>query len=232
MNNNSSYTPFESITKRVFYPCERLVIKVKIGLGSRDQSRHRRSFVNEYQYDAKNKYIDVNRLSSMFSETKDYLIIEEVETYKDGQPQMSNNRDSMQQMYFSYDNLHQLSWCLNSAYQWISNPDQLCDKDKTGMISNIKREHMNLVATCISPHWVGYSCGVMKFTPTIRSNPDGMRELAILVTMGKEMKQITSLNLQEIAAWAYFMEHFDLCSTSIELANQVLITAPILRKMK
>ena len=68
MNNNSSYTPFESITKRVFYPCERLVIKVKIGLGSRDQSRHRRSFVNEYQYDAKNKYIDVNRLSSMFSE--------------------------------------------------------------------------------------------------------------------------------------------------------------------
>ena len=231
MNNNSSYTPFESITKRVFYPCEGIVIKVKIGLSSRDQNRHRRSFVNEYQYDAKNKYIDVNRLSSMFTETKDYLVVEEVETYKDGSPSMANN-SQMHQMFFSYDNIHQLSWCLNSAYQWISNPDQLCDKDGSGMISNIKREHMNLVATCVSSHGINFSCGVMKFTPTIRSNPDGTRELAILITMGKEMKQVTSLNLQQIAAWTYFMEHFDLCSTSIELSNQVLISAPILRKMR
>ncbi len=229
MNNNSSYTPFESITKRVFYPCDGIVIKLKIGLGSRDQNRRRKSFINEYQYEAGSKYNDINKLSSMFSETKDYLIVEEMNR---NQYQQGAGNQQPLQMFFSYDNIHQLSWCLNSAYQWISNPDELCDKDGSGMISNIKREHMNLIATCLSSHGVGYYCGVMKFTPTIRSIPDGTRELAILISMGKEMKQITSMNLQEVASWLYFIDHFDLCTASIEMANQVLLTAPILRKMK
>ena len=221
----AGYTPCESISKRIFYPCQGLCIKMKVGLGSRDQNHRRKRFIGEYQYDANGKYNNINKLSAFYSETKDYLIVEESVRNLD---QIPPNWKPLQ-MFFSYDNLHQLEWMLNDAYQWLLNPKDICDFDKVGMLSNIKRTHINLMSSCLSNHGTGYACGIMKLSPTIRTNDDDSRELAVLVTMGADSKQVTSMTLQEIASFLYFLQHFDLCSASIDLTNQVLVATPFLR---
>lgn len=223
----TGYTPAESISKRVFYPCNGLCLKIKIGLGSRDRNHRRKRFIGEYRYSANGKYNDINKLSAFFTETKDFLIVEEMQT---GQGYTDPNFRPAQ-MFFSYDNLHQLEWMLNSAYQWVANPKELCEYSKNGMLSNIKNTHMNLMASCISSHGKDFACGIMKAFPTIRTNMDETRDLAVLLTMGVDSKQVASLNLNEIASWLYFLQHFDLCSASIELTNQVLIATPFLRAL-
>ena len=223
----NGYTPCESISKRIFYPCPGLCLKLKVGLGSRDRNHRRRRFIGEYQYDANGKYNNINKLSSYFTETKDFLVIEEVT--KDSS--FIQNDWKPVQMFFSYDNLHQLEWMLSESYQWLVNPKEFCEYDKTGDLSNIKRTHMNLTSSCISNHGKGFACGVMRVSPSIRTNMDGSRELVSLVMMGQDLRQIASMNLHEVASLLYFLQHFDLCSAAIEMTNQVLIATPFMRSM-
>lgn len=218
--------PTETVTKTIFTPCEYLTIKLKVLLGNKDQNRNRRKFMYAREYDTE-KYSQKMTVSSVNVETKDFLILESVVPYSFNAPK--NSDQSPHTVFFSYDNLHSLSWAMNQAYSWISNEDVFqCDKTN-GELLNINPTYMNLVAVCESPHMKGYSDEIVKFSPTIRINKSTReKEKAIGIIMNQRNYQIGSLSLNEIASIIYFLDRFDLCSAAISVVNQVLVATPVL----
>lgn len=215
----------ESITKKLFQPCPNLILKLKVVLGSRNMNGYRRRFISEYDFTS-NKYKDLSSLAAVQIETEDFFIVETFMSWE--ARQKLNDQWESQKMLFTYNNIHQLMWSLDTAYSWLSNPKELCEFDKTtGGISHLKTVCQNYFTECLTD--VKFSEPNMRFYPTIKTFPDEHRELAVLVTMGPRNSQVATLTLNELASWIYFMQHFDMASASMLTVNQTLVAMPMIR---
>lgn len=220
--------PCESITKDLFRPCENLRLRLKVVLGSKNSSGYRKRFISEFDYKS-DKYRDMSQLACVQIETDDFFVVETFVNWE--ARQNMNGMWESQKILFSYKSIHQLAWALDTAYSWLVDPSKMCVVDKTtGEISHINPMCQNYMTECATD--IKFGEPNMRFTPTIKSYPDGKRELAVLVTMGPRNSQVATLTVHELAAWIYFMQHFDMMTASIALVNQTIVAMPMIRPIE
>jgi hypothetical protein len=218
--------PIESIVKTIYYPCQNLVLKLKVGLGYKDPNTGcRKKFMRYSSYNSQ-WYKDTHNLSSAYVYTTDYLIIEKFITYDQRQ-----HRTKTQSVYFSYDNIPLLNWALEEAYKWVSKDIKtIFDVNDNGQVVRIKKIETELpVIRCDSEHCKPFTNPPLQLTPVLRPNKEGGFEGAVMVLMGYENSQVASLNAQELWTLCYLLNHFDLITASMLLVNQMLLTSPMLK---
>lgn len=224
--------PVETISKLISpMICNNFVLRIKILLGSKDGNRTRKRFVSTFEYNS-NSYKDVAKLTAMSIDTRDYLVFEEYISMEDRY--VSNVKREAHKMHFSYDNIHQLSWALNTAYGWLTtSANDIYQRSKDGELVGLSPQFMNLAVTCESTHMTMYADPILRITPTIKLDPISKDKVpGVMVLMGGKNDQVGSLTLHEIAALIHFIDRFDLCSASLHLVNDLLAYTPLLMDAK
>jgi hypothetical protein len=157
-----------------------------------------------------------------------YLILEDEVPFEQRVDQQSYTR---KRVAFSYDNLHILEQTFGEAYQWLVNTENrvFLVQDGNDIINSSLKPVPHI--GCESIHLKGMSEVVLTLTPTIKQNQFGNTQRAVLICFGANPpKQICSLDLNQTASVLYFLQHFDLCSTSLMVAELTISSLPFLNK--
>lgn len=229
MASTSNHIPFDSISRKIFNPAPGLILKHKVSVGSRTSDKHRRPFMSEYIYGT-DRYIDVSKVSSLQIATQDYLILETCQIL-DQNHQWNENFQPMRMM-FDYTNIQTLQMALNTSFSWLSNPKDVCELDSAGNPTRIKSDFMNVYIKCISL-FPQSTAGKMTFKPTIMTNKfTQTKQIGALLSMGPNDSQVATLDYDQCGAWVYFMDKFNLYEASLVLANQLLLSGPMVAKIR
>lgn len=224
-------TPIESASKLICHIGDDLKLVLKVTLATKDRNKNRVRFISEYSYNS-NKYNGAQELSSVTVETGDFLILESVIDYE---ARMKNPSAKSKSVWFSYENLWTFVWALESAYEWLVTNQEvyLYQEGSSTIITGINPAFANLVVICDSPYMRQYTDAPLVITPTVKLNRNSREsEKAVLITMGKNRQQITSLNAMQIGGLLHTVSRFDLCANSMALVNEVLIAAPMIKRPK